>query len=287
MAIYAIGDLQGCYDPFMRLLDKLHFDPFKDTLWLTGDLVNRGRQSLETLRFVRSLRDAAICVLGNHDISLLAVFHGLRKPHKSLRTLLDASDYPELIQWLSQRPVLHVDKALGYALSHAGIPPQWDLATAQTCAREVEQELRSPTVADWLSKVYGDQPDRWSPGLPKHDRHRYILNAFTRMRYCRADGSLDFQAKGDPATDKNPAIVSGELIPWFQYPTRCDLSLTTLFGHWSTLGYYHTNQVIALDTGCVWGSQLSAIRIDSNNNQQLICIECDDYGREERNSPSG
>ncbi|EIJ34647.1 symmetrical bis(5'-nucleosyl)-tetraphosphatase [Thiothrix nivea] len=286
MAIYAIGDLQGCYDPFMRLLDKLRFDPFRDTLWICGDLVNRGKQSLETLRFVRSLRDAAICVLGNHDISLIAAFYGLRKPHRSMQTLVEAPDYADLIQWLRQQPIFYVDQTLGYAMSHAGIPPVWDLATAQACAREVEQELRSPTVATWLPQVYGDQPDDWSPNLSGHDRHRYILNAFTRMRYCRPDGSLEFQAKGRPPAQEGHAIPATELIPWFQYPNRYDLNLTTIFGHWSTLGYYQANQVIALDTGCVWGGQLSAFRIDSNNNQ-LICIECDDYGREERNKPSG
>lgn len=278
MAIYAIGDLQGCYDPLMRLLDKLRFDPQQDTLWFAGDLVNRGRQSLETLRLVRSLRDAAICVLGNHDISLIAAFHGLRKPHKSLRPLLEAPDYPELITWLMQRPLLHVDTALGYAISHAGIPPQWDLATAQACAREVEKEFTSPTVATWLTQVYGDQPDTWNPAHPTLDRHRYILNALTRMRYCRADGSLEFAEKGKPkAMNEHIAEISTELIPWFKYPTKQPLGVTVLFGHWSTLGYYNGNYVIALDTGCVWGGQLSAIRIDTKN-QQLICIQCDDYG---------
>jgi len=269
MATYAIGDLQGCYDPLMRLLDKIRFDPRQDTLWFAGDLVNRGKQSLETLRLIRSLRDAAICVLGNHDISLLAAFHGLRKPHKSLKTLTEAHDYPELIAWLAQRPLLHVDTQLGYAMSHAGISPQWDLATAQACAREVELELTRPTIATWLANVYGDQPDTWNPAHKQLDRHRYILNAFTRMRYCRPDGSLDFNAKGKPQE-------TTELIPWFKYPTRQSLGLTVLFGHWSTLGYYNGNYVIALDTGCVWGGQLSAIRIDKN--EQLICIQCDDYG---------
>jgi bis(5''-nucleosyl)-tetraphosphatase (symmetrical) len=278
MATYAIGDLQGCYDPLMRLLDKLRFDPRQDTLWFAGDLVNRGKQSLETLRFVRSLRDAAICILGNHDISLIAAHHGLRKPHKSLKTLLDAPDYPELITWLTQRPLLHVDTTLGYAISHAGIPPQWDLTTAQTCAREIERELRSPTVADWLAHVYGDQPDTWNPVATKYDRQRYILNAFTRMRYCRPDGSLEFNTKSNPfGSNQSSSLISTELIPWFKYPTKQTLGLTTLFGHWSTLGYYNGNYVIALDTGCVWGGQLSAIRIDTKN-QQLISIQCDDYG---------
>lgn len=284
MAIYAIGDLQGCYDPLMRLLDKIRFNPSHDTLWFAGDLVNRGKQSLETLRFVRSLRDAAVCVLGNHDISLIAAFHGLRKPHNSLQALVTAPDYPELIAWLAQRPLLHVDQNLGFALSHAGIAPQWDLATAEACAREVEACLRSPLVGTWLANVYGDQPDCWQPALRGDARHRYILNAFTRMRYCRADGSLDFAAKGSPLNNLN--VERGELIPWFNYPTRCELNVTTLFGHWSTLGYYKNDRVIALDTGCVWGGQLSAISIDSNT-PQVICIECDDYGRETGKNPSG
>lgn len=277
MATYAIGDLQGCYNPLMRLLDTLRFDPRQDTLWFAGDLVNRGKQSLETLRFVRSLRDAAVCVLGNHDISLLAAHHGLRKPHKSLKLLLDAPDYPELITWLAQRPLLHVDNQLGYAMSHAGIPPQWDLATAQTCAREVEAELTSPRVAEWLALVYGDQPDTWNPADSQPDRHRYILNAFTRMRYCRADGSLEFETKGNPFDASSLSAQTTELTPWFASPIKQALGVTVLFGHWSTLGYYNGNYVIALDTGCVWGGQLSAIRIDTKN-QQPICIRCDDYG---------
>jgi len=278
MATYAIGDLQGCYAPLMRLLDKLRFDPRQDTLWFAGDLVNRGKQSLETLRFVRSLRDAAVCVLGNHDISLLAAHYGLRKAHKSLKLLLDAPDYPELITWLAQRPLLHVDAQLGYAMSHAGISPQWDLATAQACAREVEAELSSPRAAKWLAQVYGDQPDTWNPADSQPDRHRYILNAFTRMRYCRADGSLEFEAKGNPfEANKSPIVTTTELIPWFNTPTKQSLGVTVLFGHWSTLGYHNGNDVIALDTGCVWGGQLSAIRIDIKN-QQPTCIRCDDYG---------
>lgn len=270
MATYVIGDVQGCYDPLMRLLQKVQFDPAVDTLWLVGDLVNRGKQSLETLRFIRSLGQAAVAVLGNHDISLIAAFHGLRKPHKSLKALVAAPDYAELVQWLAHRPILHVDLQAGYAMSHAGIPPQWDLATAKQCAAEVETYLSSPDPTTWLAMVYGDQPDYWNPQHSLFDRHRYILNAFTRMRYCHADGSLEFAEKGKPTK-------AMKLIPWFNYPNRQELGLTVLFGHWSTLGYYEGNQVIALDTGCVWGGQLSALRIDTNK-RQLISIPCDDYG---------
>ncbi|MEN9503417.1 MAG: hypothetical protein RI964_2702 [Pseudomonadota bacterium] len=275
MATYAIGDLQGCYEPLQRLLDKVRFDPNVDTLWFAGDLVNRGKHSLQTLRFVKALGTSAIAVLGNHDVSLLAAFHGIRKPHKSLKALVEAADYPELMAWLAQRPLLHVDQTLGYAMCHAGIAPQWDLATAQQCAAEVARELSNPQCATWLSQVYGDQPDYWSTKHATLDHHRYILNVFTRMRYCRVDGSLEFSEKAHPDAQKNPHDV--QLIPWFQYPNRRELGVKVVFGHWSTLGYYAQHHVIALDTGCVWGNQLSAIRIDTNNTQQ-ICIECDDYG---------
>ena len=276
MAIYAIGDLQGCYKPLLRLLDKLRFDPGADTLWFAGDLVNRGKHSLETLRLVRSLGTAAVSVLGNHDISLLAAFHGLRKPHKSLKALVEAPDYPELMHWLAQRPVLHVDAALGYALCHAGISPQWNLATAQACAREVEQHLAAPNPHEWLTQVYGDQPDKWDAQATLFERHRYILNAFTRMRYCRLDGSLDFDAKGHPRDYLPTDIRKLTLIPWFLYPQSQSLGVKVVFGHWSTLGYYNDAQVIALDTGCVWGGQLTAIRLDSLNSVPCS-VACDDY----------
>lgn len=280
MAIYAIGDLQGCYNPLLRLLDKLHFDPSADTLWCAGDLVNRGKHSLETLRLMRSLGGAVVAVLGNHDISLLAAFHGLRKPHKSLKALVEAPDFPELIHWLAQRPILHVDTALGYALCHAGIPPQWNLATAQACAREVEQYLSAPHPREWLARVYGDQPDQWDARAGLFDRHRYILNAFTRMRYCRLDGSLDFDAKGHPrdygAADKKIPT----LIPWFLHPQRQSLGVNVVFGHWSALGYYNDTQdarVIALDTGCVWGGRLTAVRLDCPHACEPYSVVCDDY----------
>lgn len=277
MATYVIGDLQGCFYPLLRLLEKINFEPATDKLWLAGDLVNRGKHSLETLRFVRSLGAIATSVLGNHDISLISAFYGLRKPHKSLKALVEAPDYPELVQWLAKRPILHVDRELGFALSHAGIPPQWDLATAEACAREVEQELANPNPGEWLSQVYGDLPDIWDTNLPKLDRHRYILNAFTRMRFCRLDGSLDFEAKNHPSHYRHFSEEKLKLVPWFEYPNRQQLGLSVLFGHWSTLGYYSENQVIALDTGCVWGGQLSAIRIDTNK-QEPISIECTEYG---------
>jgi bis(5'-nucleosyl)-tetraphosphatase (symmetrical) len=276
MAIYAIGDLQGCYKPLLQLLEKLRFDPSADTLWFAGDLVNRGKHSLETLRLVRSLGTAAVAVLGNHDISLIAAFHGLRKPHKSLKALVEAPDYPDLIHWLAQRPVLHVDAGLGYALCHAGISPQWNLATAQACAREIEQQLAAPTSHAWLAQVYGDKPDQWDAHAALFERHRYILNAFTRMRYCRLDGSLEFDAKGNPRDYLSTDISKLTLIPWFLYPQRQPLEVRVVFGHWSTLGYYNDARVIALDTGCVWGGQLTAIRLDTPD-PVPHSVACDDY----------
>ena len=276
MAIYAIGDLQGCYKPLLRLLDKVHFDPAADTLWFAGDLVNRGKHSLETLRLVRSLGSSVVAVLGNHDISLLAAFHGLRKPHKSLKALVEAPDYPELMHWLAHRPLLHVDTELGYVLCHAGISPQWNLATARQCADEVAQQLAAPNPQAWLTQVYGDQPDKWDAQASLFARHRYILNAFTRMRYCRVDGSLDFDAKGHPRDYLPTDSKKWTLLPWFLYPHRQSLGVKVVFGHWSTLGYYNDSQVIALDTGCVWGGQLTAIRLDSPNSVPCS-VACDDY----------
>lgn len=277
MSIYVVGDLQGCYEPFIRLLTEVNFDPAVDQLWLVGDLVNRGKQSLESLRLVRSLGKQAITVLGNHDISLITAFYGLRKLHKSLKPLSEAYDYAELVEWLAQQPILHVDTTLGYALAHAGIAPQWDLTTALSCANEVQQQLKSPLREFWLAQVYGDQPDYWDAQHATVDRHRYILNVFTRMRYCRTDGSLELETKDSPSVVAKNTEHTAKLIPWFDYPTRQPLGVTVLFGHWSTLGYYVGNQVIALDTGCVWGGRLSALRIDTNN-LKLISIPCDDYG---------
>ena len=275
MAIYAIGDLQGCYDPLRRLLDKLQFDLNQDQVWFAGDLVNRGKQSLETLRFVRSLGKSAITVLGNHDVSLICAFHGLRKPHRTLSELVAAPDYAELVAWLAQQPFLHIDKRLGYAMSHAGISPQWDLATAQTCAQQLSHELAKPDPSAWLKETYCNQPDHWHTDLQGLDRDRYSMNVFTRMRYCRLDGSLDFENKDSPqslAQSDKP-----KLIPWFLFPRKQALGVTTVFGHWSTLGYYHSPSAIALDTGCVWGGRLTAIQLDTNNTS-AISITCNDCG---------
>ncbi len=260
MAIYAIGDIQGCYDSLQRLLEKLDFSLENDQLWFVGDLVNRGKKSLKTVRFVKSLGDSAITVLGNHDISLIAMHYGVIPKSPSLKKLLNSKHCDELIDWLRHRPVMHVDKSLGVCLTHAGISPQWTLKQAKKRAHEIEIALRGSDTKEWLKHVYGNKPNLWSKDLESYARHRYILNAFMRMRYCNVkDGSLDFKLNGVPKMKKT---ASTKKVPWFLWKGRKEIPLRIVFGHWSSLGYYHDENVIALDTGCVWGRQLTAVRLD-------------------------
>jgi bis(5'-nucleosyl)-tetraphosphatase (symmetrical) len=258
MAVYAIGDVQGCYDELRQLLDALHFDPAQDRLWFVGDLVNRGPHSAPVLRFVRSLGDAAVTVLGNHDMHLLALSQGnLRKAGEgALDDVLHAPDGVELIQWLRQRPFLHHDAVLGYTMVHAGLPPQWDLATATACARELEAIVRGPDLREYAHAMYGNKPDRWRDDLAGMDRLRFITNCFTRLRFCAPDGTLNLKPKGPPGSQPGP------LLPWFDVAGRRSAGERILFGHWSTLGYLARDNVWALDTGCLWGGTLTALRID-------------------------
>lgn len=258
MAVYAVGDIQGCLVPLQRLLERLRFDPACDQLWLVGDLVNRGPQSLGTLRFVRSLGEAAICVLGNHDLHLLAIAATGKplKPRDTLRRVVEAPDAGDLLDWLRTRPLLHHDPALGWTMVHAGLPPQWDVPMALACAAEVESALRGPLSNELFAAMYGDEPALWSPELQGMERLRYILNALTRMRYITPAGALDLACKAAPA--QAPA----ELTPWFRIDRRLSREARVLFGHWSTLGLIREPNVLALDTGCLWGGQLSAARLD-------------------------
>ena len=258
MAVYAIGDIQGCHDPLLRLLDLLRFDPTADMLWLVGDLVNRGPHSVEVLRLVQDLDERAVVVLGNHDLTLLAVAAGQVKPKRkdTFHTLLDAPDRRELLDWLRRRPLLHHDPALGFTMVHAGLPPQWDLALAQRCAAELETTLRGPDYEDFLAHMFGGQPRRWREGLAGYDRLRFTVNALTRMRFCTADGALSFAEKGPPGSQE-PG-----LLPWFAAPGRRNADLHLVFGHWAALGYYRAPGIYALDSGCVWGNRLTAIRLD-------------------------
>ncbi len=269
MAVYAVGDLQGCIDPLRRLLDDLAFDPANDQLWFCGDLVNRGPASLETLRFVHGLGERAVTVLGNHDLHLVAVAYDPHRSAKSKDTLEDiltAPDREELLEWLRRRPLLHHDGGLGYTMVHAGLPPEWDLEDATSAAAELEAVLAGPDFIGFLREMYGDRPDRWSPDLEGRDRLRFIVNCFTRMRYCRADGRLDLAEKGPPER------AAEGLVPWFRVPGRRSRDLKIVFGHWSTLGGVTDENVFALDTGCVWGGRLTALRLDDP--PRSICVEC-------------
>lgn len=268
MAVYAIGDLQGCLDPLRRLLEKIAFDPGRDRLWFCGDLVNRGPASLATLRFVHGLGGSAVCVLGNHDLHLLAAAYGGERPLKGRDTMaevLAAPDREELLEWLRRRPLLHHDETLGFTLVHAGLPPQWHLETARAAAAELEAVLGGDRFVEFLRQMYGDLPDLWSPALAGMDRLRYIVNAFTRMRFCRADGSLELGEKS------SPEHAPPGLIPWFRFPGRRNAGLRLVFGHWSTLGDLCENGVHGLDTGCVWGGRLSALRLDD---AMRIAVQC-------------
>lgn len=271
MAVFAVGDLQGCLDPLQRLLERLDFDPARDRLWLVGDLVNRGPQSLEALRFVRDLGDAAVTVLGNHDLHLLAVALGGQKSKgkDTLAPILAAPDRDELIDWLRRQPLTHHDPELKAVLAHAGIPPDWDIATASACAREVEAVLAGDGVRDFLLEMYGDHPDRWDPKLQGLERLRYTVNALTRMRYLTAAGRLEFKYKCVP--EQAPQ----GLMPWYAAP-RSPLGATVVFGHWSTLGRIRLPGAIALDTGCLWGGTLTAVRLDDAS-LPLTCEECTGY----------
>lgn len=263
MAVYAIGDIQGCYDELRGLLDQIEFDPRQDHLWFAGDLVNRGPQSLQTLRFVRALD--ATAVLGNHDLHLLAAACDARqlKRKDTLGAILDAPDAAELLEWLRCRPLLHHDATLGYSMIHAGLPPQWDLATALACAAEVEQVLRGSDHAAFFAEMYGNEPACWSPSLKGTARLRFITNCFTRLRFCYSDGRLALEEKGPPGSQ--PAT----LVPWFEAPGRRSADMRILFGHWSTLGAYDAPGIHALDTGCLWGGALTAMRIDADGAQRM------------------
>ncbi len=258
MATYAIGDVQGCFDELHELLNKIEFDQARDYLWFAGDLVNRGEKSLEVLRFVKGLGDRAITVLGNHDLHLLAVVQGRREPiaKDRMEAILNAPDRDELCTWLRQQPLMHRDEQLGYVMLHAGLPPQWSLDDAIARAAEVEQVLRGDDSAEFINHIYGNEPMQWSDRLSGWQRLRFITNCFTRLRFCDEQGRLELKGKGAPGSQ--PV----DYQPWFDLrATQCDQQ-QILFGHWSTLDICPPGNVYALDTGCVWGGTLSALRID-------------------------
>lgn len=262
MATYAIGDVQGCHREFEALLEAITFDRANDTLWLVGDLVNRGPHSAAVVRSVMALGKRVVTVLGNHDLHLLAcAYVPTIKPRRrdTLDDILSAPDRDDMLHWLRHQALLHHDDVLGYTLVHAGLPPQWDLATAQGCAQEVESALQGHDFVDFLVHMYGDQPTRWEATLSGHARLRFITNCLTRIRYCTADGAIDLKDKGEPGA------ASG-LTPWFAMPSRESREMRIVFGHWSTLrlpqAQWSGLRVYPLDTGAVWGGALTAMRLE-------------------------
>jgi len=258
MARYAIGDIQGCDTALGALLEAIGFSADRDRLWFVGDIVNRGPESLQALRRIRAMGDAATVVLGNHDLHLLAVALGISQVRSgdTIDEVLAAPDRKPLLEWLLHRPLLHEERARNLALVHAGLPPQWDMPAARACAREVERALKDDP-AQLFQRMYGDEPTRWDYALAGAERLRFIVNSFTRLRYVDADGRLVLRAKGAPNKPQTK-----QLIPWFEAPGARWHGPRVVFGHWSTLGFLDTSAVVSLDTGCVWGGSLTALRLD-------------------------
>jgi bis(5'-nucleosyl)-tetraphosphatase (symmetrical) len=269
MARYLVGDLQGCDAPLGRLLERIAFSPSRDTLYLLGDLVNRGPASAAVLRRLMGYGDAAQCLLGNHDLSLLAVACGHRAPHRNdtMDDILQAPDREAMLDWLRHRSMaMHLH---GILMVHGGVLPQWDLAQTLALAREVETVLRGPGLTAFLERMWGNQPDHWDDALAGVDRLRLIVNALTRLRFCTPEGAMDFKASG--RLDQAPA----GMVAWFDVPGRKTAGVPIAFGHWSTLGYLRRPDLIALDTGCVWGGCLSALKLSDDGRHELIQEQCE------------
>jgi bis(5'-nucleosyl)-tetraphosphatase (symmetrical) len=265
MATYAIGDLQGCFSPLEKLLAQIAFDPVRDRLWFTGDLVNRGPTSLEVLRFVKSLGDRAITVLGNHDLHLLTLDAGFAKKREddTLDEILAAPDREELLDWLRTQPMAHREDE--YLLVHAGLLPAWSTTQALDLAAEVEEVLCGKNYESFLEQLYGSRPDRWDRELRGIDRLRVVVNAMTRLRFCSADGVMEFKTKGE--ADAPPP----GFMPWFEVPGRAAADTSIIFGHWSALGLLLRPNLLGLDTGCVWGGALTAIRLEDRRVFRCAC----------------
>ena len=269
MATYAIGDVQGCFASLMALLEAIRFDRRRDTLWFTGDLVNRGPDSLGVLRFVTDLDERAVCVLGNHDLHLLAVAHGQRKlrPKDTLQAVLEAPDRDALLDWLRRRPLLYRDDDRDISLIHAGLPPQWTLAEAQCHARALEAELQGPAFVSHLADITHKTCQRWLPSGPAKARRRYTAGCLTLLRYCCADGTLGLEHKGPPGTQPQP------YLPWFAVPHRAHAGHKLVFGHWASLGGYSAPGIHGLDTACVWGGRLTALCLETGRRTSVACQE--------------
>jgi len=259
MSTYAIGDIQGCYDELILLLDKINFDEKKDSLWFVGDLVNRGPKSLETLRFVKSLKNKPIVVLGNHDLHLLAVSEGFRTVHlkDTFQDVLNAPDKNDLFAWLKAQKFLHLDNKLNFVMTHAGIYPLWTLENAMQFAKELEAIIHGEQYREFLAHMYGNQPECWSESLTGWERYRFIVNAFVRMRYVDSQGRLDMKETCPIGSQPDT------LIPWFKLANRKSIKQDIVFGHWASIvGVTNEPNVFAVDTGCVWDRELTALRLE-------------------------
>ena len=268
MATWAIGDVQGCNAPLQALLEHCAFDPARDRLWFVGDLVNRGPDSLAVLRFVMGLGERAVTVLGNHDLHLLAVASGVRKASRkdTLLAVLEAPDREEILHWLRHRPLAYRENGVPHLMVHAGVPPQWSAEDTLARAAEVEAALRGPQWTEFLGHMYGDHPDIWSDALDGFERLRVITNYLTRMRFCTAEGHLDIANKGGPAS------ANTGFAPWFSHTHRAAAATPIVFGHWAALeGKADTANALALDTGCVWGARLRAMRLEDG---ALVHCDC-------------
>jgi len=270
MATYAIGDLQGCFESLQELIGKIGFREAEDRLWFVGDLVNRGPQSLEILRYVKSLGNRAISVLGNHDLHLLMVAEGHAKQSRkdTFGAILAAPDRDELLTWLRGLPMMHMDG--DYAMVHAGLLPSWSIAKALDLARETEGALRGSDWRALMARMYGNQPDQWDDALTGYKRLRVIINAMTRMRICTPDGRMEFSHKG-----RVEDIPAG-YVPWFAVPGRRNADATIICGHWSALGLVAKKNLLALDSGCLWGGRLSAVRLEDRRTYQVSCRKLGD-----------
>ena len=266
---FLIGDVQGCDAALQRLLTDIGFSPSRDHVTVVGDLVNRGPASRAVIERLRMLGSAATCLLGNHDLHLLAVATGVRRAHRN-DTVADVLDHPQrdaLLDWLRQRPL--AAQASGWLLVHAGVPPQWDEALTLALAGEIEQGLRGPDLAGFLHQLFGNEPSLWRDDLPGSERLRFAINALTRTRFCHPDGRLDFEHKGAPGSAPAP------LLPWFEVANRRTEGTPIAFGHWSTLGLVNRPDLLSLDTGCAWGEHLTAVRIDGGR-REVIQVDCSD-----------
>ncbi len=265
MATYAIGDLQGCFFSFQALLKQIQFNPERDRLWFVGDLINRGPGSLDVMRWMLQHQSSVVTVLGNHDLHTLVVAEGFVSAHRSdtIQSLLDAPDAPELLGWLRQQPLLHFEH--GYLMVHAGLLPEWTVDQALTLAAEVQLALQASNYREFLQHMYGNDPKRWDDKLTGWDRLRVITNAMTRLRICSADGEMEFKFKGELQN------IPDGYQPWFELSQRASVNTQIIFGHWSALGLQHKNNVYSLDTGCLWGGHLSAMRLEDKQIFQVPC----------------